>query len=400
MAGMLDLLNKVERLLRDFHQDLRRSLVGGNRVEATIKRWEPKRKALETTIKQAERMDPFAKLRREGSLYVQIGQRLNASFQALSQSARRTASSRTPKDTSGLAGTYNKYVRKAFVGLAQLDLDKEAKKGISKGIEGLLKKYVGDKMPSDLRGKMSNALAAEVMNSPFTREAMFWAEEVVVNVATYLDRRLTISGEIGTIKKKIEGKALPPAEVGKLKAAVGPRAQAAVALDNHLKKAVEQTNIKFKAYFKLKPKFDLDPAVLFIKKIDADLGVEIKGADFQIKLGTAMTLTKPLTDPSLNINPYLRFDSKKSGTALSLGYKGDVSKLAEGTAYADLKQTLGPRTTLNLGYSGVVNNLGAGKAYAKLAVKINPNASLTAGYTAAVNRPGSGTASVGLTLRF
>lgn len=396
---MLDLLNKVERLLRDFHQDLRRALVGGNRVEATIQRWEPKRKQLEATIKQEARQDPFAKLRREGSLYQQIGQRLNASFHALSQSARQTAASRTPRDTSGLAGTYNKFVSKAFAGLAQLDLDKEAQKGIAKGIEGLLKKHVGD-MPADLRGKMSTALAAEVMRSPFTREAMFWAEEVVVNVAGYLDRRLTISREIGAIKKKVEGKALPPAQVGQLKAAVGPRAQAAVALDNQLKKAVEQTSVKFKAYFKLKPKFDLDPAVLFIKKVDADLGLEIRGTDFQIKLGTAMTVTAPLTDPSLRINPYLNFDSKKSGTALRLGYKGDISKLGEGTAYANLSQTIGPRTTLNLGYSGVVNDLGAGKAYAKLAVKINPNASLTAGYETAVNRPGSGTASVGLTLRF
>ncbi len=400
MAGMMELLDKVERLLKEFHQDLKRALVGGNQVDAAIKRWEPKRKALEAHIKQEARRDPVAKLRQGPSLYVRMVERLNSGFRALGEEAKRTAASRTPRDTSGLAGTYNKIAQGAFKGLANVDLDKEAEKGIKKGIESLLQKHVGDKIPSNVRSQMGAALAAEVMKSPFTREATFWAESVIVNLAGYLDRRLTISKELGQVKKSVEGKKLPPAQVDAVKKAVAPRAQAAVALDNAIKNEIEKTAVRFKLYFKLKPHFDLKPAVLFVKKVDSDLGLSIKGSEFEIKLGTAMTLTTPLTDPKLTVHPYLNMRSSRTGTDFKMGVKGDVTKFGEANAYAHLTQKLGQRTTLNLGYTGTLNKLDEGKVFGKMAVKINPNASLTAGFERQLNKPSSTTATVGFTLRF
>ena len=399
-ASMQSLIDKVERFLRDFDQELRRAVIGGNRVQAAVSSWDARRKSLEGEILRAEKQDLLL-MRPEQSPYRQLVAHLNTHFQRLAAAAATAANNRAPLATGGVSGHVNKAVTGAASGLAKLDLGKEAEKGIKSGVEALVREHLGDKVPANVRSQLASTLASEAMKAGFVQEGLYWAQEVVIKVALYLDRRLTISGELGEIKKSVEKrKTMPPEEVEAVTQAVGPRANAAAALDKQLPAELERTHVKFKTHFKVKPKFDLNPAVLFIKKIDTELGLTISSSSLTFKLGATVTLEKPLTDPSVIVNPHMQLESHRTGTTARVEFRGNVTALDQGTLTGTVKQQLGRNATLNLGFTGTVSALDSGKVFGNVAWNISENAALTAGWEKKLDERGPGTGNIGLTVRF
>ncbi len=245
------------------------------------------------------------------------------------------------------------------VGGALADAPKQAstavRKQLERGIRQLVDSQLPDEVPADVKAQLSRALGQWAGQQPLVEDALFVVQHVVSDVAVYLHERLTIKGQIETIRTEVARRSEITAEEAKAAdQQVGALAKRSAELDKTVERRVRESTRRVSHTLKLDPKVVLDPSVRFLKQVEARAGIQIQSSTVKVDLGTRLRVTNPLLDSR-------RVDASANADFTVQG-QNTLTRFGVGASATDLTgtTTVGTNAYVNM---NINKNLDLGASY-------------------------------------
>jgi hypothetical protein len=249
---------------------------------------------------------------------------------------------------------YNKLIKSGTGALRDLNVREQMKNALADAIGKAFEKAIeGKPEAKKYKDEFSKKTAAAIIDAEPLDQTFHVAKDALVDIADYLEQRLSIPATIQGVAQTVAGKTIPTTQLDSVKSAVFGNAIAARELD-------EKISLRIKQGFSFNPSLVLDPTVSFIKKVDAAYNVTITQCDATVKLHTGFSIEKPLTS-NANLNANVRVDFTRPGMAAYIQGSTHFEDLYHRPTLtgsqigAGLQMNLAPNATLNLDYN--VKNL-------------------------------------------
>lgn len=324
---MKDFQRQADKLLRELGLELESALLGYKDPKSKAKPFEQRYaklcKDLDAWVKGTPHAKDWAEL---------LKQHVKKDMDQLI--ARAYAAHRRRGQVDGnLKKKYNEAVGGALAE-APKQVSGAAKQQLERGIRQLIDAQLPDEVPSDVKGQLARALGQWAGQQPLVEDALFVVQHVVSDVAVYLHERLTIKGQIETIRAEVARRSeITAEEASAADQQVGALAKRGAELDKTIERRVRESTRKVSHTLKLDPKVVLDPSVRFLKQVEAKAGIHIQSGNVKVDLGTRLRVTNPLlgsrkVDASANAD----FTVQGQGTLTRFGVGATATDLTGTTA--------------------------------------------------------------------
>lgn len=186
---------------------------------------------------------------------------------------------------------------------------------VERGVDQVLGQvFPQGKVPGDVRSMMGRELSRWVLSQPVAEDAFLLVQKVIVDVAGFLQERLTIHGELVQLKERTAQRgALTAQEAQAADQRAGQLAERAVHLNEQIERRISQTSqVSVQGVLRIDPKLVLDPTKRFLDRIDAQAGIKIRADQVTVELGTRLSLTNPLMfngTTGTQVNPYVNVNA-------------------------------------------------------------------------------------------
>lgn len=325
------LVRDADRFLRDARLALERALLDERDVASVISGLDSRLGTLDRTfdarIKDAAGLPDGLGGPQQAQWLAQTKQQLDAQYADLCDRARRAQAHRGQVD-GRIQQQYDKIVVQGLSSVRAVDVRGQSRgaiKGALRSIEDKL--FQGNAVPGDYKDQLADALAGEVVNQDALDDAFFWAQDVLVQVSGYVQRRITFPAQIRAIADSTDGRAVGAPHLSGVQDGIQTHGAAARDLDQKLAQELDRARLRIGTSLSVNPRVVLDPTVRFVKSIDASYDVTITRNDVLVKLSTGFTLDRPL-QPDAKLDLRAGVDVRVgSTTTLQLGYSSSVDHL-------------------------------------------------------------------------
>jgi hypothetical protein len=258
---------------------------------------------------------------------------LHAQYTDLCQRAKLAEQQRGDVD-GRFQQQYNQAVIQGLAGVRGTDVKGASKDAIKGALRQVTDKLLpGSTVPGQYKDQISDALAGAIVDSDDLDGAFVWAQQVLIDVTSYVQRRITFPAKIRSIADTTDGVAVQQDHMEGVQDGIQQHASAARDLDAQIAASLERSKTKVSQSFSFNPNLVLDPTVRFVKSIDAKYEVTITKNDVLVKLSTGLTLDRPLEpDAKIDLSAGLNVQFNKR-TTLDIGYSSSINNLYNGAQY-------------------------------------------------------------------
>jgi hypothetical protein len=282
------LRRECERLLRDLSQALERALMAYQ---------EPKGAA-------APFLATLARLERDAEAHVRTNPSAKEYLNLLLGSTRREAEKLVakaqrahdarPKVEGRFQQAYN-----GVVGPTLSRLPGQGTQALKGQVEAQVRRLVDQLMPQqvtgDAKGVMARELSRWILEQSTTEDAFFVVERTLGHVARFLHEKLTIHGELVTLKTQTASRpTITTDEARTADERAGQLAKRSQELDRLIAQTIEQQALSIRTHVRLNPRLVLDPTRRYLERLDAAAGITIKKDQVRVDLGVRLQVTNPL----------------------------------------------------------------------------------------------------------